>query len=532
MIYTVVLLGVLGALGLGRVDLPLDVDEPENEPINEAEPKRGIPFKWTQSPKTTETTLIIYDLGLAEEGVAVGLPGLSLAYRNDDVHSPFLVENADVAFIPGHRYQWHVAAFHPMGVGLSKPATFIIKDRAIEPVHSGDMPQSYKLLALDGGHLNEGMGSSVAIDGEIAVLGGQGHGTEHGRAWIFKRVGSRWIQLERIYGFGGHAGEGYACSVALKGSLIAVGASNNNTSGHDGSGVVYLYRDYSTPAKTQWAHEITLYPDVPKPGSMFGASVSISGDKVVVGAPGEGAAYVFEYKGTHWDQIARLIPSGGDDAMENGKSDFGASVAIDGQRIVVGAPRVDESQENEPGAGYVFRLGDQGWTQSAKLMAPLSAGDIAQGDGFGTSVALWQDTVVIGAAFAQNSAKISSGVAYVFERSSAGHWGLASRLENEGCQEGDKFGRAVSISKSAVVVGARCDHDKNQAGFAYTFSRDDTGWHSVYRLYSSVGHSGDSFGMSVAISGDTVLCGAPMDDEKRINQGSASVHELVPFGYD
>ncbi|MBL4697626.1 MAG: FG-GAP repeat protein [Phycisphaerales bacterium] len=530
MIYIVVLLGFLGALGLGGAVVSLN--EPENETANVAEPKRGIPFKWTQSPKTTETTLIIYDLGLPEEGVAVGIPSSSLAYRNDDVHSPFLVEYGDVAFIPGHRYQWHVAAINPMGYSLSKPATFIIKDKVIEPIHSGDLPQVYKLLAVDGGHINEGMGSSVALDGEIAVVGGQGHGTEHGRAWIFKRVGSRWIQLKRIYSFGGHAGEGYACSVALKGSLIAVGALDNNTSGHDGSGVVYLYRDYSTPAQTQWSHEITLYPDEPKPGARFGASVSISGDTVIVGAPGERAAYVFEYKGTHWDQIARLILSGDGDAMENGKSDFGASVAIDGERIVVGSPRVESSQDNEAGAGYVFRLGDQGWTQSDKLTAPLSAGDPAQGDGFGMSVALWQDTVVIGAISAWNSAKIGSGVAYVFEYSSAGQWEMASRLENEGCQKGDEFGRSVSISKSAVVVGAQCDHGNNQAGSAYTFSRDDTGWHSVYRLYSNVGHSGDRFGMSVAISGDTVLCGAPMDDEKRINQGSASVHELIPLGSD
>ncbi|MDJ0610038.1 MAG: FG-GAP repeat protein [Kiloniellales bacterium] len=256
----------------------------------------------------------------------------------------------------------------------------------------------------------------------------------------------------------------------------------------------------------------------------FGRSVAISGNTVVVGAGGDedaglqqsGSAYVFQRSGTAWSEQAKLTAS--DAAAEDF---FGSSVAISGDTVVVGAYR-DDDAGNSSGSAYVFQRNGTAWSEQAKL----TAGDAAAEDLFGFSVAISGDTVVVGA-YRDDDAGISSGSAYVFQRNGT-TWNEQAKLTAGDAAAGDEFGRSVAISGDTVVAGALLDDDAgNSSGSAYVFQRNGTAWSEQAKLTAGDGAADDWFGRSVAISGDTALVGAVLDDDAGISSGSAYVFEVI-----
>ncbi|MDJ0610037.1 MAG: FG-GAP repeat protein [Kiloniellales bacterium] len=256
-------------------------------------------------------------------------------------------------------------------------------------------------------------------------------------------------------------------------------------------------------------------------GDQFGYSVAISGDTVVVGAVGDddagfssGSAYVFQRSGAAWSEQAKLTASDG----AVGDS-FGQSVAISGDTVVAGAPQDDDTGSNS-GSAYVFQRSGTAWSEQAKL----TAGDAAAGDAFGWSVAISGDTVVVGA-YVDNDAGSNSGSAYVFQRSGTA-WSEQAKLTAGDGAASDLFGWSVAISGNTAVVGARGDDDAGSAsGSAYVFQRSGTAWSEQAKLTAGDGASLDLFGTSVGISGDTVVAGAPQDDDTGSNSGSAYVFQ-------
>jgi len=288
----------------------------------------------------------------------------------------------------------------------------------------------------------------------------------------------------------------------------------------------------------------------------FGFSVAVSGDTVVVGAPGEasnatgvdgnqgdnsafiaGAAYVFVRDGSgNWSQQAYLKASN-TDAFDQ----FGISVAVSGDTVVVGADREDsnatgvdgnqgDNSASNAGAAYVFvRDGSGNWAQQAYL----KASNTNVGDFFGDSVAVSGDTVVVGADGedsnatgvdgdpSDNSAS-SAGAAYVFVRDGSGNWAQQAYLKASNTDAFDQFGISVAVSGDTVVVGAifedsnatgvdgnQGDNSATIAGAAYVFVRDGSGnWAQQAYLKASNTDAFDQFGTSVAVSGDTVVVGA------------------------
>jgi len=294
----------------------------------------------------------------------------------------------------------------------------------------------------------------------------------------------------------------------------------------------------------------------------FGHSVAVSGDTVVVGAPLEdsdatgvngnqdttnidsidsGAACVFVRQGGTWTQQAYLKASN-----QLGSIQFGFSVAVSGDTVVVGAPEeysnatgVNGDQDNvdawSSGAAYVFVRQGGTWTQQAYL----KASNTEAGDTFGTAVAISGDTVVVGAPFEssnatgvnndqQNNDQTDSGAAYVFVRQ-GGTWTQQAYLKASNTEAGDFFGARVAISGDTAVVGAFLedsnanvidgDQDNNDAedsGAAYVFVRQGGTWTQQAYLKASNAEQGDNFGISVAISGETVVVGADGEDSNAI----------------
>jgi hypothetical protein len=217
---------------------------------------------------------------------------------------------------------------------------------------------------------------------------------------------------------------------------------------------------------------------------------------------------------------------------------FGFSVAISGDTLVVGANTEDSSatgvngdQANNSvtsaGAAYVFVRNGSEWSQQAYL----KASNTESGDQFGTAVAISGDTIVVGAIFEASSATgvngnqddnstFFAGAAYVFVRNGS-EWSQQAYLKASNTESGDQFGDTVAISGDTIVVGAvfedsnatgvNGNHDDNSAsasGAAYVFARSGTTWSQQAYLKASNTGVGDFFGDTAAISGDTIVVGA------------------------
>ena len=202
--------------------------------------------------------------------------------------------------------------------------------------------------------------------------------------------------------------------------------------------------------------------------------------------------------------------------------EFGNSVAVSGNTAVVGANR-DVNAGGESGSAYVFTRTGGSWNQQAKLIAA----DAAAADRFGISVAVSDDTAVVGAGF-DNDAGLNSGSAYVFIRTGAS-WTQHAKLVAADAAAGDVFGITVAVSGDILVVGAPGDSDAGvNSGSAYVFTRVGGGWSQQAKLTATDAAAGDQFGASVAVSGDTAVLGAPVDDDAGSSSGSAYV--FIPTG--
>jgi hypothetical protein len=277
---------------------------------------------------------------------------------------------------------------------------------------------------------------------------------------------------------------------------------------------------------TSWTQQAQLTATGGAAGDILGFSISIDGDTIAVGAPrrdevgtDSGAAYVFVRTGTTWAQQAKLLPNAGaSNAL------FGTSVSLQGDTLVVGA-----SQENgvspRAGSAYVFQRSGTSWSQQAKL----TAADAAEGDGFGGSVSLAGDAVVVGAS-QRDQQGLDSGACYVFGRTGA-VWNQQAKLVPSDPARSAFFGRAVSMISGTILVGANQGRAAGlNAGSAYVFVGAGTNWTEGTRLVASSPANLDYFGNSVALSGATAVVGAPFNDDLAWNAGSAYTFSVTPPG--
>src|SRR6266511_3701842 len=264
-------------------------------------------------------------------------------------------------------------------------------------------------------------------------------------------------------------------------------------------------------------------PDA-RSGDAFGWSVAISGDTVVVGAP-----FDADRAGSQQGSAYVFVRNGAVWSLQqkllasdarSGFS-FGDSVAISDDTIVVGAVLTNGPTINFQGSAYVFVRNGGVWSQQQELFAS----DAEVNDRFGDSVAISGDTLVVGASKDDGAAGGDQGSAYVFVRS-GGVWTQQQKLISSDAAAGDHFGCSVAISGETVVVGARNHAGAAglQQGSAYVFARSEGVWSEQQELLASDGGAFDLFGgNSLAISGETVVVGAELGGAAANRQGSAYV---------
>ncbi|HAS43743.1 MAG TPA: hypothetical protein DCS93_24895 [Microscillaceae bacterium] len=247
-------------------------------------------------------------------------------------------------------------------------------------------------------------GFSVAIDGDCVVVGAiqeDTGGSDVGAAYIFKRNGTTWTQEAKIQASDKQKNDNFGESVSISGDYVIVGADKEDTGGNK-AGAAYIFKRDGIA----WTQETKIQANDKEAFDSFGNSVSLSGDYAIVGASGEGttgAAYIFKRDGTTWTQEAK-IQSNDIEAFDR----FGSAVSISGDYAIVGATLEDTGGSNA-GAGYIFKRDGITWTQEAKIQANDRQGN----DNFGSSVAISGDYVIIGAD-GEDAKGSGAGASYIF----------------------------------------------------------------------------------------------------------------------
>lgn len=376
---------------------------------------------------------------------------------------------------------------------------------------------------------DDDFGASVAVSGDTIVVGAPSSGrvvSRSGTAFVYRRAFAGWVLEAALKASNAELNDGFGRAVAIDGDTIVVGATGEDSaaSGVNGtspgpednsrsaSGAAYVFRR----SGTSWTQDAYLKASNTGSNDAFGRGVAISGDTIAVSAtdedsaatgvngasPGQdddslasaGAVYVFRRSGTAWAQEAYVK------ASNTGASDlFGDSVALSGTTLVVGAsgedsgatgvdgssPGPDDNSKPTSGAAYVFHRTDGVWAQQAYL----KASNTGTGDGFGASVAVRLDTVVVGARFEDGGArgvnpvspgpedesKPDSGALYVFRRGST--WFQEAYVKSSNSDAGDGFGSSVAIGPDTIAAGAPAedglfgadDNSLFNAGAAYLF---------------------------------------------------------------
>ena len=350
----------------------------------------------------------------------------------------------------------------------------------------------------------------------------------------------------------------FGCSVAVDGNTVLVGAYNHSqTMGNDGA--VYVFNRHGS----SWESPTQLMPlDAGWNSREFGYAVAMDANTAIVGAPwasGGGCAFIFQYDGIEWYQQARLVANdaNGDFAL------FGCSVAIDGDSVLVGAHYDNQDAENS-GAAYVFKRDGSLWTQQARLKPSDAGAD----QWFGYSVAIDANTAVVGAhSVGWNT---TSGWAYIYQQSGS-TWTEKAKLDGSNSSDcvaidgrtvvvgnqwdwntgvytyedisaegnwsqmhtttmtgtpGDFFGSSVAIEGDVLVVGAEHADGMNFLSGAVTvYRRKELSWIQDQELMADEGQWNDQFGSSVAISNGTIVVGAQGADGASTFSGAAYVFD-------
>ncbi|MBL7663759.1 MAG: hypothetical protein JNM93_01405, partial [Bacteriovoracaceae bacterium] len=455
---------------------------------------------------------------------------------------------------------------------------------------------------------NDTVGESLSLSGDTLAVGarfedsnqttitngatasGDNSAAGSGAVYVYQRNGASWGQQAYIKASNAQGNDYFGWSISLNGDTLAVGAffedsnqttiTNGTTSSPDNTnsaaGAVYVYKRTGV----NWAQEAYIKPSNNDASDLFGISVSLSGNTLVVGANSEdsnqititngasasvdntksnsGAAYVYKRTGLNWAQEA-YIKSSNADIDDN----FGSYVSISGDTIAVGAYLEDSNQNtitngtsasadnstSASGAVYVYRRTGVNWAQEAYIKA--SNPDV--NDQYTYSLQLNGDTLVVGSYLedsnqntitngttsSSNNSNLESGAVYVYKRTGV-NWAQEAYIKAANNNASDQFGYAVAISGNTLSVGARFEssnqttitngttassnNSAGNSGAVYVYKRTGVNWVQEAYIKASNAEASDAFGTAVTISGDTIAVSAVSEDSNQttITNGSLS----------
>ena len=411
----------------------------------------------------------------------------------------------------------------------------------------------HKLVASDGVG-GDTFGDSVAISGNYAIVGAQrdhtSDGSDAGSAYIFNiQTGE---QLHKLYAINGNAWDTFGSSVAIDGNYAVVGSDYYNSSDGSDAGTAFIFDAMTGLLVKQ------LFASDAAGADRFGKGVAISNNYVIIGARDDnsstGSAYIYRPN----DPLPPLLSIDNDSgnvgigttepkslldvngtlqattltstnlkvgrdfsfslekkivAHDGAASDyFGYSVAISDNYAIVGA----YGDDSNIGSAYIYNV------HTGAEIHKLTAGDGESPDFFGYSVAISDNYAIVGSKLDDTNNNTNTGSAYIFNVQTGTQLHKLTAIDREAW---DEFGKSVAISGNYVIVGAWYSDDAGEkSGSAYIFNVQ-TGT-QLHKLVASDDAVDDRFGMSVAISGNYVIVGAPWNDDGGSNSGSAYIFNV------
>jgi hypothetical protein len=353
---------------------------------------------------------------------------------------------------------------------------------------SGRSYSQLAFLTANDGETGDEFGDSVAIDGDIIVVGAPEYSNYTGAAYVYGIItddeNNNFVsisQVAKLTASNGVMNDEFGWSVAIHGNTILVGAWGGDRNGSISVGSVYLFGNLSNDPNTpEWTELQLIQPEDLREDDYFGVSVAMDDNISVIGAHGANAAYVFapvdsssssSSLSTSWTQIAKL--TGSTDGY------FGYSVAVAGNWIVVSAHWDDNTNGNDAGAVFIFTKTSSSSSSSWTQLTQLLAADGAERDEFGISVSISIDasTIVVGAEYVDfNSTIIDSGAAYMFRAinsttATTVQWTQMGKFVAADRDTNDYLGSSVAIENNIVFLGA--PGDDSDTGSVYVV--EDTG---------------------------------------------------------
>lgn len=275
------------------------------------------------------------------------------------------------------------------------------------------------------------------------------------------------------------------------------------------------FLSFSNQALSADALPEVLLPNDEQPGAYFGYSLAVDQNTLAIGAPldselgtNAGAVYVYQYAalgGGSWTFVKKIR---GDDTVSN--DNFGQAIAMHADRIVVGAPLHDANGRMNSGAAYVFARdegGSNNWGQVQKVLSPMNPAN----NQFGIALGLHADTLVVGVPSDVQMGG-NTGAAHIYEDAGTGFQHVKRLTADDGLF-GDSFGSATAIHGDYAAVTAPLDDTPQvNAGSIYIYARNQGGanqWGQMRKITSGDGAVFDQLGISVALSGEMLVAGAP-----------------------
>jgi hypothetical protein len=295
-------------------------------------------------------------------------------------------------------------------------------------------------------------GNQIVVTRQFAFVAARtaavGGAANAGAVYVFRRHADSWVFVQRLVAPDPVSGMLFGHGLSASGSRVAVGALAARVDMLPGAGAAYVYRLEGS----RFVLEAKLAAPDARIGGGFGISVGLSGNRLVCGAPsydpGAGptasGAYVFERFGSSWLPTAKLLSP-----QAQAADVYGESVVISGDTLVVGASRLNVRGKSQAGAAFVYRRSGTGWS----LPAQLNSNEPGASEFFGFGLAIRGDRLLIGGFNRAVGGQAGAGAVYVFQRISGNTWLMADRIDNPTPEENAAFGYWPAFAGTRALVG-------------------------------------------------------------------------------
>ncbi len=353
-------------------------------------------------------------------------------------------------------------------------------------------------------------GLALGITGDYAIIGAPGddqYGSNSGAAYVFTYNSGTWSQVDKLISSDIQAGDYFGYTISANGDYLLIGTPITNSY----AGAVYVFKN----TNGTWLQVQKLTVSDGFSSQLFAHSIDLYGDYAIVGAPGDstngensGAAYIFKNINGTWTQIEKLVP---DNGHENDL--FGYSVAITDNYAAVGA--IGHGDSIRYGAVYIYQNNNDTWN----LQRIVISNDPQEGENFGYSVDIDGNRIVVGAPYKNYNGFSWNGAAYLFDNSS-GNWQQFLKLLPIDSGVMKYFGKVVNIKDSLIAIAApgEISFTPHVPGSAYIYNLNTQ---NMAKFVSSDNTAEDRFGSSLCITDQYFFVGAETSDAYGTDAGNA-----------